>query len=244
VLAPIVAGAGKLLLGTALTGGAAWAGSALMPTLQKAMGNDVSWKLNDDPSDWGKDNERRVIQTDKQGNTTYRPLDNDTVKAFGGWQVVAARNKEHGMRLERLRKEQELKGMAERGQARQDFLVKLQAGKLALDQETQQAEINLGWRRTQVDEDNSKRVDATNRLDIQSRDRQAQTLADAAERKRLDDQVVNTNESRQRAYQNEVAAATAEHQSAVEAWRWDQENRSRPGQLLMLAGSRLMGGAS
>ena len=53
MVAPIIVGAGQLLLGTALTGGAAWAGSALMPTLEKAMGNDVKWKLNDDPADWG-----------------------------------------------------------------------------------------------------------------------------------------------------------------------------------------------
>ena len=244
MVAPIIVGAGQLLLGTALTGGAAWAGSALMPTLEKAMGNDVKWKLNDDPADWGANHERRVIQTDRQGNATYRPLDNKTVEAFGGWQVLAARNKEQSARLQRMSQMKQLEANAERGQARADFLTKLKASEVALAREAQEAQTALGIRRLDVEEADSIRRDATNRQQLEDSMEDRRTLAGQAEARRLDDQVVNTNQARQTAYQNERAAAGDEHDAAMKAWVWSQENASRPGQLLMLAGSRLMRGAS
>jgi len=124
------------------------------------------------------------------------------------------------------------------------LMARIQAGRLALDRETRQAETALGYRRVEAEEQHSIRTNTTNQQQLTDNREQNRSINQLANSKMMDDRVTNANQARQTAYQNEVSAAAAEHQAAVEAWRWNQENASRPGQLLMLAGSRLMGGAS
>jgi hypothetical protein len=239
-LPALLPAAGSFLAQSALGVGLTTGAVALAPQLGSLMGGNVNWKLNPD----SKSDDDRVIEIDSKGNKTFKPLDNNNVKALfqGGWQGLAANAKER--KAEAARKEALGKMEARAGRKEGLELLQLQATleNMKAGNDLNRAELELA-RTTQQNANTIAQGQLNNdsrRLTMEGE--RATTLAEEAKAARLDGRINQNNQIEASLHQNAVAEANRSYEFDVNNYNQREARRSAPVRTLMNIGAMLAGG--